>query len=303
MEMSVMFPELPLKVVHTSPSVCAQRNVGVRLCSSSFILLMDDDIEVPTSYISTIMDFIEYHPDAGAVTGVILEPSLNGYVTPVAQTVSCISLCWSFVFQLTVWTDVNSMEASFPMSLILPHLKRYYKKKGNTWTSAGWPLVTQIDPSGFRTTVFGLGAAVVRRDWLLDAPFDERLDTHGIGDNYGVAMNLPGETPIVVLPRLQAFHHRSTTNRLHAATTYRRRVLALHYFMRRLPHFRRWNEFALLWSLIGNLLSQLARGEFRLAWETVHAFTLIAMFLNPYGRSPRRSEKSPLTLRHVEPHD
>jgi hypothetical protein len=37
----------------------------------------------------------------------------------------------------------------------------------------------------------------VRRQWLIRSPFDEVLDPHGIGDNYGVAFGFPSKIHVL----------------------------------------------------------------------------------------------------------
>jgi hypothetical protein len=174
-------------------------------------------------------------------------------------------------------------------------VKTFYRNRNNTFTLAGWPLVTQVNGDYFRTAIFGLGAALVRREWLVAFPFDEILDVHGIGDNYGVAVNFPGDLPIVVLRRVSAIHHRSDINRLPATTAYYRRILALHYFMSRSTRFTWFNRLMLLWSILGNLIPQVVHLDFNRARTTLKAGLLISTGRNPFLVASALGLKNPVT--------
>lgn len=289
------FAGLNLRVFHSQPSVCAQRNQGIRLASGTHILLSDDDIEFTPEYVATLMNFVAVHPDCGAACGALLEPSGSGLQDTTIGTLSVVQLYWKFLFQLTVWADVESMQTSFPLRIPLERLKAHYRRRHNTFTLAGWPLVTQIGGDHFRTAIFGLGASIVKRDWLLASPFDEALDSFGIGDNYGVAINFPGKLPITVIRGVSSIHHRSEVNRLMATVAYFRRVLALHYFMTRSSKFTTVNRGLLLWSLLGNLITQVGGGDYRRAYATIRASILISTGRNPYLTGLASNQTRPIT--------
>ncbi len=293
--LAARFARLNLIVIRSAPHVCAQRNSGIRRASGTHILLSDDDIEYPPQYVATLIDFLASHPDCGAVCGVLLEPSSRGLQDVTSQTLNVIQLCWRFIFQLTVWVDVESIQTSLPGEIPLKWLKAHYRRRHNTFTLAGWPLVTQIGGDHFRTAIFGLGASVVKRDWLLASPFDETLDSFGIGDNYGVAINFPGTVPITVVRNVSAIHHRSEVNRLTETAAYFQRILALHYFMTRSDKFTVVNRVWLMWSLLGNLVIQIVRCDFHRAYATVRASVLISMGRNPYLVRFRSREKLSIT--------
>src|SRR5687768_17940800 len=50
---------------------------------------------------------------------------------------------------------------------------RYYQQKGNHISKAGWPVLTNFTGEYFTTPVYSLGAALVKKQWLLHSPFDE----------------------------------------------------------------------------------------------------------------------------------
>lgn len=275
---------LSLTVLTSEPGVCAQRNAGIRRAVGSHVLLLDDDIEAPPDYLEHLTGHLEAHPSEGAVTGLLREPDADGVFREGFEVPSFRHLLFAFVFQLTVWGDVEATRGGPLTALPLALLRLWYRHRDNTWSLAGWPLVTRVRSPVVRTAVYGLGAALVRRDWLLASPYDERLGTHGIGDNYGVALGFPGERPITVLRDVPVLHHRAPDNRLDPAETYFRRVLALDYFLGTDPRFSGLNLVFLAWSLKGNAIRFALRGERALFGRTVRALALVAGGRNPLLR-------------------
>lgn len=278
---------LSVSYQHTPPGVCAQRNIGIRAATGSHVLLVDDDIEPSCDYIETLTRYLEAHPDRGAVTGIIDERG-GSRDDPVAFAVPSLRhLLFSFVFQLNVMADVESARSTWITAPPLAALKWWYRRRGNSWTLAGWPLLTQVGqrpPStgtAIPVAIYTLGAALVRRDWLLDAPYEERLSAHGIGDNYGVAIGFPGELPVSLLTDLPIVHHRASENRLDHAEAYFQRVLALDYFVRRSDRFPRSTPAWLAWSLLGNAGLFTLRGRRELALRSLRASGLVATARNP----------------------
>src|SRR5262245_58702715 len=187
----------PIIWLRTPRGVCHQRNVGIQQAGGTHVLLCDDDIEPPADYLQKLLAFLEANPRAGAVTGLVCEPDSTGTFVGAATAPSFRHLFFAFLFQHSVWADVESASArvlAWPLAL----LKRWYRGRGNTWSRAGWPLFTQLCGPVVRAATYALGAALVRREWLLATPYDERLGDHGIGDNYGVALGFPGDRKSVV---------------------------------------------------------------------------------------------------------
>jgi hypothetical protein len=195
-----------------------------------------------------------------------------------------------FLFQRAVWGDTERAEAGWVTTAPLRVAKAWFRRRGNTWSLAGWPLITRVDGTALRVAIYGLGAALVRRDWLLGAPYDERLGPHGIGDNYGVALRFPVVPGIVVLTDLPIRHHRSSENRLDATATYQRRVLALHYFLRTIPRLASTSTALLVWSLTGNCLVFARTRDWRMLRATLQVMVPIVAGRNPLlagGKRPR----------------
>ncbi|MGA9406844.1 MAG: glycosyltransferase family A protein [Bacteroidota bacterium] len=255
------FPSLHITYIRSRPSVCAQRNTGIKNAAGSYIFLCDDDLEFPQDYISEIKAFIRTNPGAKAVTGSWNEKNKAGewgYEYPVG---SIGQLYWKFIFQQGIWCDIKKIKAGYFNRFICRFVFRFYLKRKNTYSLAGWPLVTPFENPTFKTAFYSLGASVVRRDWLLSSPFDEVLDAHGIGDHYGVALHFPDFPAIHVLTDVPAYHHKIETNRLSEAESYYKRGLALHYFMWESQRFTSINRLFFMWSLIGNWIAFLVRGN------------------------------------------
>ena len=72
-ELERVFGDLPLKVLRSSPSVCRQRNLGIRNAGSEFVFLCDDDMEVPPDYLAAIAGFLKANPGRPIVSGMVAE--------------------------------------------------------------------------------------------------------------------------------------------------------------------------------------------------------------------------------------
>ncbi len=282
--LAAAYPRLALSCFHIAPSLCTQRNRAIARATGSHVLLCDDDIEPGPPYLRRLVEHLELHPQTGAVSGLVCDPeavtsSSGGFPAP-----SFRQLMYGFVFQLGLGGDLEAVRAPRLLGPVLEWVQRWYRRRGNTWSMAGWPLVTQVRRPVVYESVGVLGAALVRRSWLLQSPYDERLDrvdAHAVGDNYGVALGFPGIETIAVLTDLPIGHHRAPENRLDRSTAYYQRVLALHYFMRRSRRFSTTNIVWLAWSLIGNALRYLRGGHSDLVRVSARALATIAFQRNP----------------------
>ena len=68
-----VFRKLQIGYFHSEKSVCVQRNIGINKSSSDWIFICDDDIEVPVDYLEKLSLHISKHPEAGAVSGLVLQ--------------------------------------------------------------------------------------------------------------------------------------------------------------------------------------------------------------------------------------
>ena len=277
---------LNIKLIHSTPSVCKQRNVGIAAAQNDWIFLCDDDIDLPENYLSTLVNYLEVNESCQVVAGRLVQLENGNWVDqyPIRRQ---IDLLWRFIFQLSVWSDLSKMNSGF----LTKQLGKWYHERSNDVSLAGWPILTQWNDGVNRTSIYPLGASLISKEWLIDSPFDEVLDPHGIGDNYGVAINFPQPKSIHVLSETYAKHHRNLENRLEQALAYYRRTLALHYFLKKKENsVSRTCWF--VWSLFGNSLYFLFKGKMEMFKATNVALFKIISNRNPYWKGFLRNEES-----------
>jgi glycosyltransferase involved in cell wall biosynthesis len=255
-------------------SVCAQRNRGIREARGSWIFLCDDDVEVPADYLDKLTAHVATHPEVGAVSGLFLERVAGRWVGQFPVT-SPAWLCWVRVFQLGLWGEIRCD------GVLGNRLARHFRRRGNHISRAGWPVLTDFREPFFRTPVYSLGAALVRKEWLVRSPFDERLDRHGYGDNFGVAIGFPAEG-IHVLTGAFVHHHRAETERPAATISYSKRILALDRFIATRSELQGVHRGWLLWSLLGNALYQAGTRNLEMCWSSLQTLAMVFAGRNPY---------------------
>lgn len=268
------FPHLTVHHYISSPSVCAQRNLGIRHAASEFIFLCDDDMEVPADYVAALAGFFETHPSESVVSGLIAEPGPDGKFRD-SPPLTARRLVWNYLFMLGAWGDLREIRTSRINGWIVDRVKRAIRRKGNTQTKAGWPIVTWMGEPEFTTKFYGLGASLVRRKLLLEFPFDETLDVSGIGDHYGFALNVSRTSRITVFASNRCHHHHTAQQRMQSSTIYSLRILALDHFQQGIDGYKVARRFALLWSLVGNLIPFVIRGK----WAYVTATLRVVMII------------------------
>lgn len=278
------FTRLSIRYIHSERSVCIQRNLGIREAAGSHIFLCDDDMELTVSYLQQLGDHLTAHPEAGAVSGLVLQKE-KGVWQASYPVRSGAELIRKFIFQLSIWGEIECRD-----TLLLKKIKDYYRRKGNHISKAGWPVITAFSGDYFISPVYGLGASVVKKEWLLLSPYEEALDRNGIGDNYGVAMGFP-TLGIHVLTKAFVYHHQEPANRPNQPLLYLRRVLALDYFIhskRSLQHIKkRW----LLWSLTGNFIMALLARNGGMIRSTFTGLRTVAFGQNPYAAAARDQKR------------
>jgi glycosyltransferase involved in cell wall biosynthesis len=273
----------PLRVVYleAARSVCVQRNAGIRRASSPWLFLCDDDVEVPRETLARLVAHATAHPAAGAVAALFLERQPSGWSGAFPET-SALVVAWKTLFELGMWGPIR---ARGPIGRALA---AHHRRHGNHIARSGWPVITEMDGASFRTPIYSLGAALVRRDWLLASPFDESLDSHGLGDNYGVAIGFPPEG-IHVVNAAPVYHHRAEANRIADGVAQERRMLALDYFIRTRAELAGARPRHLLWSLAGAGILHAASGNRPAARAMFRALARVATGRNPY-RTGRGAE-------------
>lgn len=271
------FGDLNIRYVTiTDRSVCIQRNIGIHLADSPWIFLCDDDLDVPREYLPRLVEHIQFHPEAGAVSGVVLQKKEDTWVGQY-DVISSLDLYVRFIFQLSIWGEIKVASGNF----LNRYLLKYYKVKGNHLSKAGWPVITDWSGEFVRTPIYGLGASLVKKNWLMFSRYDEVLDSFGIGDNYGVAIGFP-PTGIHLLKKAVVYHHRDADNRVQQTSQYYRRVLALDYFLRTRKELESVNRIWFLWSLAGNILIFLYSRNIQMVRVAVKVFLTVWFGNNPY---------------------
>ena len=278
------FTRLSIRYLRSERSVCVQRNLGIREAGGSHIFLCDDDMELTTTYLEKMAHHLSLHPEAGAVSGLVLQKEKGTWQSsyPVRSPAELIR---KFIFQLSIWGEIECKD-----SLLLKKIKSYYRRKGNHISKAGWPVITSFTGEYFVSPVYGLGASLIRKDWLLHSPYEEALDRNGIGDNYGVAMGFP-VPGIHVLTGAFVFHHQESANRPDQPLLYLRRVLALDYFIHSKKSLRHVKKRWLLWSLTGNFLMALIARNGKMIRSTFTGLRTVAFGKNPYAEAAKAQRR------------
>jgi len=285
-----MFGNLNIQCITSERSVCIQRNIGIRMARSPWIFLCDDDIEVPPDYLQVLTNHIDAHPEAGAVSGLWMEKQKDD---PIAigwrathPVNSAWELFWKCVFQLGIWGEINCTNNN----IVIKKIKQYYKRKGNHISKAGWPVNIDFTGDYSICPVYSLGASLIKKEWLTASPYDEVLDRHGIGDNYGVAIDFPGRG-IHVVSGAFVYHHLEQVNRLKRSLQYYRRVLALDYFIKTKKNISYVKKRWLVWSLVGNSISFILAGSWRMIRASLKAIWKIVFGKNLYYSGAKKEKK------------
>ncbi|MCW3118212.1 MAG: glycosyltransferase family 2 protein [Chitinophagaceae bacterium] len=279
------FTNLNIQYVLSERSVCIQRNIGIRLAVSPWIFLCDDDIEIPADYLQQLVIHVNKYPETGAVSGLWLQKENSGWKATYPVD-SARMLFWKFIFQLGIWGEINCAGHN----TVTRKIKQYYKGKGNHISKAGWPVNIDFTGEYAICPVYSLGASLVKKEWLVQSPYDEVLDPHGIGDNYGVAVDFPGPG-IHIVNDVFVYHHKEPVNRLKESLQYYRRTLALDYFIRTKPRLKHINKYRVLWSLTGNLLSFLWVRDGVMVKAGYKAISKIILNRNPYFMAGKAKRK------------
>ena len=279
------FGQLTIHYLFSGKSVCLQRNIGIRKAETPWVFLCDDDVEVPPNYLRQLVDHAVTQSEAGAVSGLFLQKEGGDWQGSYPVKSSGL-LLWKFIFGLGCWGEIQCGDHN----ALTKRIRAYYLSKGNHIAKSGWPVLTDLSGRSFVAPMYTLGAALVRKDWLLASPFDEGLDQYGIGENYGVCLGFPGKG-VHILNDAFVYHHKTPVNRLQRPIQYFRRVLALDYFIGTIESLRYCKRSRLLWSLTGNLLAFLLAGDFIMVKPAFRSLLAIAFGRNPYLRAAKKQER------------
>ena len=277
-----LFQSLKLVVIDSEASVCIQRNKGIQQSKSEYVFLCDDDIEAPPDYVEKLAGFLAQNPDIRAVSGLVMQKDTHNDWIYQYPPGTFGKLLFLFIFQLSIWGDLKDIKCNFFLKPILFLIIKFYQWRGNTYSLGGWPLLTDFNSQVIKTKFYGIGASIIKREWLLASPYDEVLDPNGIGDNYGVILGFPEKQRLYLLKDTYILHHQSPQNRLSQSNSYQRRVLALHYFLKTYRKFNFIHRLFFIWSLIGNGILYHFKKERDLKKANFKALKLILKGKNPY---------------------
>jgi glycosyltransferase involved in cell wall biosynthesis len=258
---------LPLVVLFSEPSVCKQRNLGIKKSTGKYIQLIDDDIELPTNYLKELYKYHQQNNNVWIVSGeeTLLDSKKNWKV--LQQNISTLNLGFNYIFGLPIWSN---LAAKKPKNSISKYLINAYLKKGNTLSKAGWPVVCNFSKTISKTTIYSLQGAMIKSIKLKQNLFDENLQQHGLGDNYDVTLKINElKNKIHILKRVPYKHYKEKSNRLEFSKQYYERTKALSYFLKKLPFFTFKNQLFFIWSLIGNGLFFLFKGKIKYFYENI----------------------------------
>jgi len=281
----LIFRKLEIQYLRTEKSVCIQRNTGIRKAKSQWIFLCDDDIEMPADYLQKLIDHITDHAEVGAVSGAVLQKENNEWKSQYVEK-SGIVLMLKYIFQLGIWGTIECSDKN----IFTRGIKKYYKNKGNHLSKAGWPVLTDFSGKYFTTPVYGLGASLIKKEWLINSPYEEALDRHGIGDHYGVAAGFPVQCIHVVTDAV-VYHHQDTKNRLQKSLQYYRRALALDYFIKTKESLYKIKKRWLAWSLFGNFIYIIFTANFRMIYAAFKILLIVSFGKNSYYTTAKKNLK------------
>lgn len=285
-----IFPSIQIQVINTEPSVCLQRNTGIKAAKGKYIFLCDDDIELEPAYIQKLTGFLDNNLQFNIASGLFLE-KLNGDWIYEFKVKSDLNLFYKFIFFHSIWSSLDHIKRTIIPVFLLNGILKHYRQKGNTITKAGWPLLTSFDDEITPTMIYSLGAAIIRRSNANEIYFDEVLDRSGIGENYGVLYNRDNIKSMAILKSARAKHHKEQINRLNTPVSYFRRVMAMDYFIRLKGRKNITNHFCLIWSIFGNLIPQVLNCRFDMALASLRIIISLVMNINPYLRFKKKNLK------------
>lgn len=268
-----------IQIIHSKPSVCLQRNIGIKQSTSDYIFLCDDDIELSENYCEVLGSFLDANTGEIIASGLVLEND-NGNWIYSEKNVSSAGLLAAYFFGYSVGFDANVLGEN--TNGLAKGIINHYKRQGNRIAKSGWPIIVNFDGNSFQAPIYGLGASIIRSETLKNTLFDEAFYANGVGDNYDLALGL--NATINVINEAKAYHHREKANRLQNAKAYYYRISALHYIMLKHKRFNAGNLAYFVWSLFGKSIPFLFRAKFKFVYYNLEV-TLRVLFNQPLYKS------------------
>ena len=199
---------LPIKLLFSEPSVCKQRNYGINSSKSQYILLCDDDIELPKNYIEKLYQYLIENKKVNIATGEEHLLSTDGKWEKFESKLSFLRLIYNYIFGLSIWSNLNSK--SYPSNFFFKYILAFYRRKNNHISKSGWPIVTNFNYPIMKTSIYGLGCSMIKSEKLKTNLFTEDINQYGFGDNYDLALRINNnKNKIHVLRDLHFKHYKS----------------------------------------------------------------------------------------------
>ncbi len=278
---------LNIQAIPSEPSVCKQRNIGIKNCNSDYIFLCDDDIVLPKNYLQKLVDFLEKSPESRIATGEEFQFDTSKIWKPVYEELSHANLWFKYIFGLTIFSDVS--KEYYSKNRISHYISKKLLEQQNRTSAAGWPRMCSFSYPVSETAIYGLGASLIRTSYLKNNLYNENLPQHCIGDNYEVALNInEGKHKIAMLRDVHFKHFKAPSNRVSKVKSYTQRIYELKRVVFTSHFFTLKNSLYFTWSLTGNAIYFLVKGNWSLFFATIKlqkiaAFEVLKQMV--YGRA------------------
>ncbi|MFA0782915.1 MAG: hypothetical protein YYHSYBAR_001306 [Candidatus Fervidibacter sacchari] len=195
------FPHVRLIANDRNLGYAAANNQGAKIARGRYLLLLNPDTIVPNEAVVRLVEFAEFHPDAGIVAPKLvypdgsLQPSVRSFPTPMALLFSALGLDRVFPqsrifgrYRMTWFRYDQVAEVDQPMASALLVRKNAWEQIGGMdetmpiffndvdfcWRlkKAGWriyffPNATVIHHHGASTRLLGIGKALATHKGLL----------------------------------------------------------------------------------------------------------------------------------------
>lgn len=194
--------------------LAAARNRALRLARGSFLLFLDDDVELEAGFLEQLKRVYRRHPEATGISGVV-----TNYRRPETG-----SRLWSWLFVRGPFRDDRQP--------VYWHAARH----------------RTLAPQ--RVTRLGGGLMSFSADAIRDAAFDEALTGVSDGEDVDFCMRLGPEAVLLIAPAARLVHNQSGIGR--ARDHWMRRFLQAHTYLY-YRHWRRGvaNSFCFFWLNLG----------------------------------------------------